>query len=487
VSNIDRSTLLHYWRSWTTARTGLATFAGSSAGRPYNGQYTIHHAATVSQKRFIVPWPTPNAARPPRSRPPSVQPWWEGSASHNSGPQPTFWERYRYYIIAAGVVIVIQCALIIGLLWAACTKTKSRGGPSGKRKTLPSHMTDTTPSLVWMCDPEGKVTYLNQRRVAFTGLDPKAGYGDTWIGYVHPNDLKNVLDALARSLRCQQSFSNEYRLRRHDGVYRWMFDVAASRVNGDGSFAGLIGSAIDVMDQKLAQEALKNVSGQLIEAQEKERSRIARELHDDICQRLTLLSLEIQHAMGKSDGKPPTDRMEEVWEHCSEIAGDVQALSHELHSSMLDLLGLTAAVKNFCREFSNQQGSVVEFAHSGVPELLPRDVSLCLFRVVQEALHNAAKHSGVDFFEVHLQGTPEEIELEVHDAGAGFNQENVQTIGGLGLISMQERVHLVRGTFAIDSKTNRGTTIRVTVPLVANIRTKTAAWKKVAEEVSRTA
>jgi DNA-binding NarL/FixJ family response regulator len=89
--------------------------------------------------------------------------------------------------------------------------------------------------------------------------------------------------------------------------------------------------------------------------------------------------------MEKSDGTPPLDRLEEVWEHCSEIAGDVQALSHELHSSMLDLLGLTAATKNFCREFSNQQGMVVEFAHSGVPEPLPRDVSLCLFRVVQEA------------------------------------------------------------------------------------------------------
>jgi PAS domain S-box-containing protein len=400
--------------------------------------------------------------------------------------EATFWERYRYYIVAAGVVIVIQSALIIGLLWQRARKRKAEAvlRESEKRFRV---MTDTTPSLVWMCDPEGKVTYLNERRVAFTGLDPKAGYGDTWTGYVHSNDLKNVLDALARSLTCHESFSSEYRLRRHDGIYRWMFDVAASRVNGDGSFAGLIGSAIDVTDQKLAQAALKNVSGQLIEAQEKERSRIARELHDDICQRLTLLSLEIQHAMGKSDGTPPTDRMEEVWEHCSEIAGDVQALSHELHSSMLDLLGLTAAVKNFCQEFSNQQGIIVEFAHTGVPEPLPRDVSLCLFRVVQEALHNAAKHSGVDSLEVHLRGKLDGIELEVLDAGAGFNPENIQKNRGLGLISMQERVHLVRGTFAIDSKTNHGTTIRVRVPLVANINTKTVASKKVTEEVSRTA
>jgi PAS domain S-box-containing protein len=401
--------------------------------------------------------------------------------------EATFWERYRYYIIAAGVAIVIQSALIIGLLWQRARKRKAEAvlRESEKRFRV---MADSTPSLVWMCDPEGKVTYLNERRVAFTGLDPNAGYGDTWTDYVHPNDLKNVLDVLARSLKSHQSFSNEYRLRRRDGVYRWMLDIAAPRIGGNGVFAGFIGSASDVTDQKLAQEALEKMSGRLIEAQEKERRRIARELHDDICQRLTLLSLEIQHATENSGGTtPPADRMQAVWEHCSGIASDVQAISHELHSSMLDLLGLTAAVKNFCREFSHQQGIAVEFTHTGVPQALPRDVSLCLFRVVQEALHNAAKHSGIDRLEVRLQGKPDEIDLEVRDAGAGFNLEKVRENGGLGLISMQERVHLVRGTFAIDSKTNHGTAIRVRVPLVANIRTKNAASKKVAEEVSRTA
>jgi signal transduction histidine kinase len=240
--------------------------------------------------------------------------------------------------------------------------------------------------------------------------------------------------------------------------------------------------------RKRAQDALERVGGKLIDAQEKERSRIARELHDDICQKLTLLSLEIQHATENSGGTTPSaDRMEAIWEHCSGIASDVQTISHELHSSMLDLLGLTAAVKSFCREFSHQQGIVVEFTHTGVPDALPRDLSLCLFRVVQEALHNAAKHSGANSFEVHLQGEPDEIHLEVRDAGAGFSVEKVRENGGLGLISMQERVHLVRGTFAIDSKTNCGTTIRARVPLIANISTKAATSKKVAEEVRRTA
>src|SRR5277367_74006 len=153
-----------------------------------------------------------------------------------------------------------------------------------------------------MCDARGRITYLNERRIAFTGPDPEAGYGETWAAYVHPDDLKNVLDTVAQALKARQPFSREYRLRRSDGVYRWMFDVASPRLNGDGSFGGFIGSAIHVTDQKLAQQALEKVSGQLIEAQEKERSRIARDLHDDICQRLALLSMEIEQANRTSSG-----------------------------------------------------------------------------------------------------------------------------------------------------------------------------------------
>jgi signal transduction histidine kinase len=277
----------------------------------------------------------------------------------------------------------------------------------------------------------------------------------------------------------------EYRLRRYDGEYRWVLDIGVPRFNADGSFAGYIGSAIDVTEQRSAQDALERLSGKLIDAQEKERGRIARELHDDICQRLAVLSLEIEHAMGTSDVTPAqADRIQVAWEHCSEIAGDVQALSHELHCSMLDHLGMTAAVRDFCSVFSRQQGVVIEFTHVNVPTSLPKDVSLCLFRVVQEAVHNAVKHSGVSCFEVHLQGKPDRIDLEVRDAGAGFNLEKAQTNGGLGLISMQERLHLVKGAFTVESTTSHGTTIRASVPLVANASKPTAS-AEFAEKVSR--
>jgi len=328
-------------------------------------------------------------------------------------------------------------------------------------------MANTTPSLIWMCDQEGKIVYLNERLLAFTGSDPKDGYGEPWSTYVHPQDLKIVSDGLARALKSHKSFAEEYRLRRDDGVYRWIFDVASPRLNGDGSFAGFIGSGVDVTDQKLAREALEKVSGQLIEAQEKERSHIARELHDDICQRLALLSVRMEKvtqdwASGQS---PVGEQLKQIWQQCSTLTTDVQALSHELHPSMLDNLGLVTAAKGFCRELSEHSGAIVDFTSTNMPPSLPREVSLSLFRVIQEALHNSVKYSKAKRFEVHLQGHPGEVELEVSDTGVGFDAANLKS-KGLGMVSMQERINFVRGRFSVQSRVGEGTKIIVSVPLI---------------------
>jgi signal transduction histidine kinase len=245
--------------------------------------------------------------------------------------------------------------------------------------------------------------------------------------------------------------------------------VATPRLNEDGSFAGYIGSAIDITAQKMAQQALEKVSGQLIEAQEKERRRIARDLHDDICQRLALLSIELDQAnrsLHELDDSTK-ERLREIRKHCTEIAGDVQSLSHELHSSRLDYLGVVAAIRDFCFEFSKQHKVSVEFTDRDVPAELGRDVSLCLFRVTQEALHNAVKYSGVNEYRVELMAAEHEIRLAVSDSGRGFDLEVVKDNRGLGLISMQERVHLVHGSFHVESQLERGTKISAVVPLTA--------------------
>jgi PAS domain S-box-containing protein len=204
-----------------------------SGGRPEN--IPIMHGSTADQIRVdwrqLQRWHIPESALPP--------------GSEVLYREPTFWERDRKYILAAIVVILAQALLIAALLWERARKRKAEAILRESEERF-RQMADTTPALVWMCDQRGKVTYLNERWVEFTGSEPNAGYGDTWTPYVHPDDLKNAVDTLSQGLKTQASFSNESRLRRHDGVYRWMLGVASPRLNGDGSFAGFIGSAIDV-------------------------------------------------------------------------------------------------------------------------------------------------------------------------------------------------------------------------------------------------
>jgi signal transduction histidine kinase len=180
---------------------------------------------------------------------------------------------------------------------------------------------------------------------------------------------------------------------------------------------------------------------------------------------LALLSVELGHAARSSNGSANT--LEEIRKHCSDIVGDVHALSHRLHSSKLDYLGISAALKGFCEEFAQQHDVTVEFTERNVPAQLPPDTSLCLFRITQEALRNAEKYSQTRSFEVELTGTDDEVRLEVRDRGAGFDVQAAKLNRGLGLVSMRERVNLVHGKFSIESRPGEGTKIVAVVPAFA--------------------
>jgi PAS domain S-box-containing protein len=242
----------------------------------------------------------------------------------------------------------------------------------------------------------------------------------------------------------------------------------------------VVGSSVigrDITERKVAEQTLLSVNRRLIEAQEQERTRIARELHDDIGQRLALLTVELEHLKRTSPELPVEvrTRIGELQKQTSDIGTDTQSLSHELHSSKLEYLGVAAAARSFCREFGEQQKVEIDVQTHDLPGALPPEASLCLFRVLQEALHNSAKHSGVRHFEVQLWGTLEEIHLTVKDSGVGFDREAAKTTRGLGLISMEERLKLVNGTLSIESQPQRGTTIHARVPLTSGSGSMRAA------------
>src|SRR5258706_7690047 len=335
----------------------------------------------------------------------------------------------------------------------------------------------TAPVMIWMAGTDRLWTYVNQPWLEFTGRPLAAELGNGWTEGVHKEDLKRSLETYSQAFDQRQSFEMEYRIRRNDGEYRWILDIGVPRFNPDGSFAGYIGSCLDITDRKLAEDALATVGRRLIEAHEEERTWIARELHDDIAQRIALLAIELERW---SQHLPESavelhDHIHHARQRLSDVSKDIQALSDRLHSSKLEYLGIVAAANSYCKELSEQQKVRVEFSHLDIPRTLPMEISLCLFRVLQEALQNAVKHSGAQHFKVDLSRTPEEIRLSVSDAGVGFDWQAAMQGRGLGLISMRERLQLVKGDFSIKSEVGRGATIWARVPFAEDKQHRTIA------------
>jgi signal transduction histidine kinase len=219
--------------------------------------------------------------------------------------------------------------------------------------------------------------------------------------------------------------------------------------------------------RKQTEDALSSVSYRVIEAEEQERRRIASDLHEDIGQRLTLLAVKIEEA--KTHAPNPmvdvSNRMDAILKYTLEVLTDVKTLAHELYSPRLAYVGIAEVMSSFCRDFGKRRKVEIDFRSDGVPSLLAPDVTLCLFRVLQEALQNGVRHSGVRQFEGRLWEASDEIHLTVSDCGVGFDPETARKAGGLGLHRMEERLKLVKGTVSIESQPKRGATIHARVPV----------------------
>jgi signal transduction histidine kinase len=278
---------------------------------------------------------------------------------------------------------------------------------------------------------------------------------------MHPADRPTFIATIAGLTQENPTGIVTFRVVASDGAVVWLRSSGRAFFDDEGKMLRVIGMVADIGDLKRAEEALAGMTRKLIESQEQERARIGRELHDDINQRLAMLAIELEQL--QQNPSELQSRLQELRNEITEVSSDVEALSHELHSSKMQYLGVVAGMKSWCKEFAERRKMGIDFK-SDMSSILPSEIGICLFRVLQEALHNIVKHSGVKRVEVRLMERPNQVHLIVSDSGKGFDVESTMQGKGLGLTSMRERVRLVNGTIAIESKPMHGTTIHVRLP-----------------------
>lgn len=301
------------------------------------------------------------------------------------------------------------------------------------------------------------------------GIEPgtKVTFQD-YLLRIHPEDQGRVEKAEEEAVNGGNEYSTEYRIIQQKGDVRWM-NSAGEVEYLDGKPIFLRGVLVDITKRKLAEQAAHELSRKLMDAQEKERARLARELHDDLSQSLAILSIQLQSLVSKpQDPAEITKHVDTLTQQIQQLSSDVHRISHELHPSKLTQLGLEAALRGFCRETQAAHGVKIGFEASNVPHSVPSDISLCLYRIGQEALQNVVKHSGASLTNVALRADDGVISLLVSDNGSGFDAESVRSKDSLGLISMQERIRAVNGTITIESVPDAGTKIEASVPLNTN-------------------
>ncbi len=364
------------------------------------------------------------------------------------------------------------------------------------------NMADHAPVMIWVTDPAGACTYVNERWCHFTGTSPEHSFGLGWLDSVHPDDREKAGSAFLSANTKNEAFRAEYRLWRHDGAYRWVIDSAAPRFGPDGAYLGYVGSVLDVTDEKRAEEEVRRARDELdlrvrertaeltealaalgrqeevrkellrrvVTVQEDERRRISRELHDQMGQQLTALMLRLRLAKDSAgEGSPLREQLRWLEDHAALISRDVHRVALELRPTALDDLGLPEALAHYADEWTRRSGVAAELRVNGLGEdRLPPLVETTIYRAVQEAMTNVLKHAEAARVVVSLNRLKDSASVIIEDDGKGFDGEGAMESDSrarLGLLGMKERVAFAGGTLAIESSPGAGTSVLIRIPI----------------------
>lgn len=378
---------------------------------------------------------------------------------------PGFWETYKEYVLIGIFVLMAQTVAILALLWQRMERRKTEAELRKSEEKFSKSFRRSPLAVAITSAKDHRYIEVNDAFERDTGWRREEVIGRT------PLDIAIWVDPNPKLAIVQQLLANS-RVPDHEIIFRTkagqvrtgLASAELIDVNGEPCALSVIA---DTTERKMAEEALANLSGRLIAAQEEERKRIAREIHDDYSQRLALLALDLEN-LAEESGNSSVEvgrRLRQVWNGIAEIGGDLHSLSHRLHSSTLDSLGLVAGVKAFCAEFAEQQEIQVDFADENIPSDVSGGVALCLFRIVQEGLRNIKRHSGAERAEVRLEGLAGRLHLSIADRGRGFDMNNRLPREGIGIRSMEERLRSLGGQLVVTSQPMQGTRINAWVPL----------------------
>jgi PAS domain S-box-containing protein len=338
--------------------------------------------------------------------------------------------------------------------------------------------------MIWTARADTTLDYLNTTCVEFTGLPLDRLLDNGWLDAVHPDDIEGCVATYTPAIEARRPVRVEYRLRRADGAYRWVVDSGVPSYAANGDFQGYVGACLDITERKDAEDRVREsraaleashdeiqyLAGRLIEAQDAERTRIARDLHDDVSQQLAGVSIGLSRLRRRMEALGAADELQADLRHLHDtattLAQSVRHLSHDLHPTVLQHAGLEVALSTHCAELERLHGTAFSCEVAGDVQSMDEASALCLYRIAQEALRNVVAHAAARRAEVCLTRANGHAELVVTDDGAGFRTNgSFARMGGLGLVSIAERVRLAGGTLAINSAPGSGTAVRASIPL----------------------
>jgi PAS domain S-box-containing protein len=320
------------------------------------------------------------------------------------------------------------------------------------------------------------VTYVDARFRQICGFPAETWRGhqplEFWLEHLHPDDRSRVFD-WRRELHegRLERLSVEYRFLNPALGERWFHHLArVGERDADQHATRTYGVLRDITEQKRAEDDLRELSRRLIGAHEEERALLARELHDDVTQRLAVLAIDLGRAELAAPDGAQAETMRELREGLTRLSEDIHTLAYQLHPSVLEELGLAEALRAECERRNRQGRTDFSVDLHPLPEIVRKDAALCLFRVAQEALNNVVRHSGARAASITLRQMDGGVVLAVRDDGTGFDPAGPGKGRTLGLANMRERLRLVDGTLDIESAPGRGTAIVAWVPVEGESR-----------------